>query len=357
MQLDLYIAELLKDHDCVIVPDFGGFVANYAPAKINATNHRFDPPHRKISYNKYLVHNDGLLASYVAQKEALEYDAALRNVKAYTLYLKEELQAKKQVSIEKVGVLYQQSNGTFRFEQIKNPEFFKDGFGLESFFAKELKPAETKVEKPATVASEPKVIAIKAEVAEQEEPEVSESKKRRSVWPMVAAAAALPIVGYTIWLSMSTPLFNPDAKFHYSDLNPFTDKVCTTYVQRDHAISEIDLTAPETAELPENADFAVVYHDTVADKTLVAKLDQPKVAETNAAEELHYHIVGGCFGELENARALVAKFKQLGTNASVIDQKGSLFRVSVQSFATKKEAADALASYRDEIPGVWVLHK
>ena len=117
MQLDQYIADLLKDHDCVIVPDFGGFVANYASAKINATNNRFDPPFRKLSYNKYLVHNDGLLASYVSQKQEMEYEAALKNVREYVIYLKDELKEKKQVSIEKVGVLYQQANGTIRFEQ------------------------------------------------------------------------------------------------------------------------------------------------------------------------------------------------------------------------------------------------
>jgi cell division septation protein DedD len=70
-----------------------------------------------------------------------------------------------------------------------------------------------------------------------------------------------------------------------------------------------------------------------------------------------YHIVGGCFGEESNAQALVSKFQKRGTNASLIDQKGDLWRVSIQSFATKKEAVVALASFRDEIPGAWVLHK
>ena len=35
MRLDLFLAELLYDHDCVIVPGFGGLVANYRPAKLN----------------------------------------------------------------------------------------------------------------------------------------------------------------------------------------------------------------------------------------------------------------------------------------------------------------------------------
>ena len=37
---DPYINELLFDHDCVIVTDLGGFIANYRPASINPALHR-----------------------------------------------------------------------------------------------------------------------------------------------------------------------------------------------------------------------------------------------------------------------------------------------------------------------------
>ncbi|MDP4934483.1 MAG: SPOR domain-containing protein [Salibacteraceae bacterium] len=362
MQLDQYIADLLKDHDCVIVPDFGGFVANYASAKINATNNRFDPPFRKLSYNKYLVHNDGLLASYVSQKQEMEYEAALKNVREYVIYLKDELKEKKQVSIEKVGVLYQQANGTFRFEQVKNPAFFVDGFGLESFFAKSVAPKPQPEEEVVIEEAKPaaKVVAL-PNLEPQPEIEEAETaqKRQRKIWPMVAAAAVLPIVGYTIWVSMSTPLFTNNSQFHYSDLNPFTEKICKTYVVRDHDAVFSDVSEPAKPVLDTKAAFDTAYIDTAAavDKTLVVKLHEPKEAEVASNSALPYHIVGGCFGEESNAQALVSKFQKRGTNASLIDQKGDLWRVSIQSFATKKEAVVALASFRDEIPGAWVLHK
>lgn len=349
MHLDLYIAELLQNHDCVIVPDFGGFVANYASARINAANHRFDPPYRKISFNKYLIHNDGLLATYVAQKEALEYNAALKNVKAYTLYLKEALQDKKQISIDRVGVLYQLSNGTYRFEQIKNPEFFRNGFGLESFFAKELTQVDSN---SALQETDSKVVAIGTPV---DDARTTDSKKRSGAWVAVAAAVSLPIISYSIWMWMGTPLFNHKLDFHYSDLNPFSKNVATVYEERNHMMSNTFIEAPTEVELLENTAFVAVYHDNEADKTLVARTIPPAKGATK--ERLRFHIVGGCFGEMENARALVAKYKSFGTNASLIDQKGQLFRVSVQSFATRKQANEALETYRQEIPGAWVLYK
>jgi len=46
-----------------------------------------------------------------------------------------------------------------------------------------------------------------------------------------------------------------------------------------------------------------------------------------------------------------------GSNASLLDVKGNLHRVSVASYATKKEAKAALASIQNDIPGAWILYK
>ena len=98
-KIDAYIAELLKSRDCVIVPEFGGFVGNYAKAKINPVSNRFDPPFRKVSFNKLLTHNDGLLASFVAQKEQEKFESSLSRLKDYTIVLKDELDKTKKIQL------------------------------------------------------------------------------------------------------------------------------------------------------------------------------------------------------------------------------------------------------------------
>ncbi|MCC3160852.1 hypothetical protein LJ737_26680, partial [Hymenobacter sp. 15J16-1T3B] len=35
MQLTDHIQHLLRDHDCVIIPDFGGLIADYEPARLH----------------------------------------------------------------------------------------------------------------------------------------------------------------------------------------------------------------------------------------------------------------------------------------------------------------------------------
>ena len=43
-----YISELLFLHDCVIVPDFGGFVGNKKSAQLNKTTGTLTPPSKQI---------------------------------------------------------------------------------------------------------------------------------------------------------------------------------------------------------------------------------------------------------------------------------------------------------------------
>jgi hypothetical protein len=65
------IRELLMSHDCVVVPGFGGFLANYSPARVDKASSTLHPPRKVLSFNKNLVHNDGLLIGVMAKRGPL----------------------------------------------------------------------------------------------------------------------------------------------------------------------------------------------------------------------------------------------------------------------------------------------
>ena len=66
-ELAQHIEALLLENDCVIIPDFGGFIAHYSPAKIDSDTGQFLPPCRTIGFNAQLILNDGLLTqSYMS---------------------------------------------------------------------------------------------------------------------------------------------------------------------------------------------------------------------------------------------------------------------------------------------------
>ena len=75
-----YISDLLFLHDCVIIPDFGGFICNYKSAYIDDESGLICPPSKDILFNRNLTHNDGLLVSWIAGKENISYEKATSSV-------------------------------------------------------------------------------------------------------------------------------------------------------------------------------------------------------------------------------------------------------------------------------------
>ena len=70
------INDLLYRYNCVIIPDFGGFVTNKISAKMNKAPNTFYPPAKQITFNSHLKVNDGLLANYIASSENISFEKA-----------------------------------------------------------------------------------------------------------------------------------------------------------------------------------------------------------------------------------------------------------------------------------------
>ena len=71
--LEEAIVNLLLRHNCVIVPAFGGFVAQSSGALIDMDSGVITPPRKSVLFNKQLVNNDGLLISHISSEYKIEY--------------------------------------------------------------------------------------------------------------------------------------------------------------------------------------------------------------------------------------------------------------------------------------------
>lgn len=80
MQLSKYISDLLYRYECVIVPNFGGFISNTIPSKRDSDNHQFTPPTKTISFNVNLQQNDGLLVNHISKALNISFDDAANMV-------------------------------------------------------------------------------------------------------------------------------------------------------------------------------------------------------------------------------------------------------------------------------------
>ena len=129
MNLASYINDLLYRYDCVIVPNFGGFITNKVSAKINENTNSIYPPSKKISFNKHLNVNDGLLVNYVATSENISYDKATKDILNCVNNWKIEIQTNT-ITIGALGSLSLNESKQYIFEPNTKVNYLTDSFGL-----------------------------------------------------------------------------------------------------------------------------------------------------------------------------------------------------------------------------------
>lgn len=126
-----YISDLLFLHDCVIIPDFGGFICNYKSAYIDENSGRICPPTKDILFNRNLTHNDGLLVNWIADKENISFKNATAQVMLFCEDLKIRLNQKQRIAFGDIGTFYTDRRFNIIFEAGKN-NFFAETFGMEA---------------------------------------------------------------------------------------------------------------------------------------------------------------------------------------------------------------------------------
>jgi len=130
MILSKYINDLLFRYDCVIVPDFGGFITNKVGSKI--INNTFYPPSKQISFNSHLKHNDGLLANYIASSENISFEKAATAISLSVIKWRNELQSSS-IQIDNLGVLSLNKEKQIVFEPNTSVNYLTSSFGLTSY--------------------------------------------------------------------------------------------------------------------------------------------------------------------------------------------------------------------------------
>lgn len=138
-----YISDLLLLHDCVIIPDFGGFICNYKNATIDEVSGMIYPPSKEIIFNRNLKHNDGLLTNWVASKEGIDYDKAAKQVEFFTEDLKIKLNQHQKIVFDNIGSFHTDRRFNIIFETNDN-NFLADTWGMEAIEAPQIRVEKKK---------------------------------------------------------------------------------------------------------------------------------------------------------------------------------------------------------------------
>lgn len=348
-KIDVYISDLLYSYDCVVIPDFGGFVANYATAKIQPIQHKLVPPSKKISFNKNLKNNDGLLSNHIASKRSLSYHEANELIKSFVDQSIAGLGKGDKIKIEKVGTLYLDLEKNIQFIAEESNEFLLDSFGLGSMRVQPIARdgAEERIQKEIK-----KVIPIVR----------GEEKKRRVIfWP--AAAVLLILLVGTYFFNAQYNVIDANS-IQYSNIFTVNEEASIYEEREPVAFEKLEDTSAKL-ELKEGlynyttsgAEPTEIWVDNRSeDKEM--KVDNTKVVKEALKQELKYHVMGGCFSNKRNAERLVKKLTNKGYDARLLGEFKNLHAVSFGSFSTDKDARELLAKVKsEENKSAWFLAK
>ena len=260
MILATYINDLLYRYDCVIVPDFGGFVTNRIGSKMDKNTHTFYPPTKQITFNSHLKHNDGLLANYIASAENISFEKAATAISLSVIKWQNKLQSDS-VEINNLGVLSLNEEKQIVFEPNTTVNYLTESFGLATF-------------ESSAVARYKQQVKPLVPVFEKEE------KKGVPAFIKYAATAA-------ILLTLSYVGYNGYQNNQQKEILASQEKALEKKIQS---------------------------------ATFVISNPLPTI-QLNVAKELHkpYHIVAGAFQFPENAEKKVRQLKAKGFDKKIIE--------------------------------------
>ena len=339
-----YLTELLKSNDCVIIPDLGGFIANYLPSSINQEGDQFYPPAKEFIFNGKLRKNDGLLVNYICEREDIGYLEARKIVSEFVAECVFKLENGEKIELEQIGTLSYDQNEHLHFEADRREVIRTDAFGLYNFHFPQITVKYTQPTVPVFRDKEPQSQTHRRPVL----------KYAMLAIPLVAALYLIPrfvlrdaAVQTQTANTASLAIRDTPASFNHEATHVITPVV--TPPKADSVKTE-KLPSPGTPV----AEPVQVKQQAAAIGSLPTEKAAPLSSEHGNGR---FHVVGGCFKVRENADKLALKLEQQGYHPQVASLGKDYFRVSVESFESRKDAEKVLARLQDEQPGngYWLM--
>lgn len=299
-----YISDLLYRYECVIVPNFGGFVTNEISAKVNHFTHTFYPPSNQLTFNSHLQNNDGLLANYIAAAKKISYSEALESIEKevaeWKLLLTVEV-----LELENIGSFKLNKEHKLIFEPTNSLNYLTASFGLDSYVSPAIKR-----------------IVFKEKVKQLETSSTGETKRKIPAFIKYAATAA-------ILFALGTVGWNEYQKIEYKNL------------------------------VAESEQQQKKVEKTIQEATFVISNPLPAITLNITKETYNYHIIAGAFRTPENAEKKLQQLLEKGYNAKILGaNKWDLTQVAYESFTTEDEAINKMRIiHKTESEDAWLLVK
>lgn len=353
IDLAKHIEVLLLESDCVIVPDLGGFIAHYIPAKHVEDENIFLPPTRVIGFNPQLKINDGLLVQSYMSVYGTNFVDAAKMVDCKVKELISTLHEEGEVNLPNVGELHFTIYNTYDFIPYDNKITTPYLYGLDVFEMHEL----------AAFEKRESVIAAPSSLATSSANEKKHST-RIKLNPAYLTSAAAVIVAFVLSFFFSSSVENTQVMDeNYARLLP--EELFEKIEKQSLAITPIIVkhkpaflcNAKRTTAITYKPDIKHIAIDRskIATKTSSAQLSnmQPK------AIAKPYHMIVASVVTESDAEIMALQLVAKGfAEAKAIIGDGKM-RVCINSYKTEAEAYKALIDMRqnEKYQNAWILKK
>ena len=332
IELSRHIENLLLKHNCVIVPQLGGFVTQYVPARYISEEQIFLPPYRSVGFNPRLKHNDGLLIQSYMQAYDTSYPETIRLIEEAVAQVKEQLQASGEFELNNIGKLILRIDGSYDFSPCEAGVVSPALYGFDSF----------SIQAVATVGSSGKTVLATDEVIRGNSKRNYTLSISRELVNYVAAAVCA-VFFYFLW---ATPTVN------------------ITNTRQNEACSII----PHLPEVSSGVPKAIqpVNRKPVVNKEQNFKATDDREEENHAmltseksmvpAQETYTIVLASSIAR-KGAETYIEQLRGRGYQHARISIEKKMIRVIYDSFQTEEEAYKALNELRKDknFAEAWVM--
>ena len=364
IELERHIETLLLGSDCVVVPDFGGFMAHHIEAHYDETDDSFIPPRRTLGFNPKLRINDSLLVHSYIDAYDLSYPEAMSRIKEEVSQLHQELSTHGFYELHGIGTLSINTEGNMDFTPCEAGVLTPELYGLGSFEMKPIKvehieqlplPSEEKA-KPLLQTQSESIELGKADdelpaapvlsINETDEEEEAKTISIRVAWLRNAVAVAAAILAFFL---ITTPVSNSiDNSATISSIS--LAAIADTQIAKPKAESS-RITTPSPKDIKNSSS------NVETSKFAVSPNVEQSTFNDRSSTQHSYVVVLASHVARANAETFVKQLYQQGfTEARVIERKG-IVCVVYGNYGTQGEAyqtANKLHSNK-ELKQAWVM--
>lgn len=294
-----HIEYLMLSNDCVVVPGFGAFIAQYTSSNNCAQNSTFKSPKRSISFNASINHNDGLLANSIAKKALIPYAEALKQIEKSTTICRQALSDGSEVPFGRLGFFISNAEGHIEFIPFHHELANDDFFGLQSF------SFPTLAERNAQVANEETVSETYSE------PEINIGRRNWFSHKAVQIAASIVML-VCLTFALSTPIIVDKPTHQLATLNVPTPTMPKHKVVKTEEISlqkQVEA-ASEKKEANSNGRYAIIICSLKKQSQVAQYFQENKdINPANVIKKNGYYMI--YFNRGDNYQELVKEAKQM----------------------------------------------